>query len=131
MALATAAHGDLDGAQAWQAKAHVAAGDEQPELLLVDVILHLRRGNVREALATIHSRRDAAEPTMWGNHLKLLRVLEAFALSQGDGDSSAAVATLLSSASPLPESALAGHVLGWPTFAQFVDEHRAALFARP
>ena len=123
--------GDLDSAKAWLPEARDAARLVACENALVpEVIVACREGRFAEAIGRIEERRRQIDGSLAGHDLRTLRVLLAFALSQTENASEAALAEARALARPSFAGELDYLATRWPELKPFLDALPPALPSR-
>lgn len=86
LAIAEALLGQLAAAETWQQRAHAACSKaKEGSLLLVDAVIAARRANFEGLLERVREHWGRAENLMTVKHLRVVRLLEAYALAQSKG----------------------------------------------
>lgn len=129
LATAHALRGDIPSAEHWLREAHGAISDaKRGALLMADVILALRTGRARDALAMMDAGWAAAEGVLSPIQIRTLRLLKAFALEHTPPGPprDAEVQRLLAGIAPHPPGAFDYVATNWPEFGRFLAAHGIA-----
>lgn len=130
LAIVEALLGELDAAQGWRTRAHGAtSAAKQGVLLLVDVVVEARLGKFERVAELVEEGWRRAENLMNAKHLRVVRLMQAFALEQSASSDYRAISRESEQLRAL-EAARGGQrgefdylCGGWESLAEFLQRH--------
>lgn len=126
LAVAYALSGQIDAALSWRERAHARTpAARRAELLLLDVVIALRQGDVAEARRQLDEHLPAANALVSAHQRRQLHLLDAFARAGAGAPPPALAPGREAAPLDLEPLDLAPLTASWPALRAFVGTHEA------